>query len=501
MPSVDTRAPGDESLPVLRRVLIAAIAAWALLSIAALAAGDARGVLASGLVLGAVVLAVWLARWRSVRRLAALAVGAYTLVLSSVTIAVGQWGGDAARVDVLTGNPNVLAAAIVTALTAWAALAPGRRWVWWVWPAAALAVVHTGSRTSAGALLAAGIVWLVVLLLQRHRRLAWAALAFVALLGMAAFAWQRGVVELTPNLLAAPSDIADAAWRHERAERVSIEASGAPGPFAGTHAQRLVASARPDSTLLVFQSLGRSEAGVPYVASIYLRSDTPQRLVLTSHLARVTCEVTREWQRCVTPVGYGDDRLQRQFHLQAAERGGSVDVELFGAQYERDVEATPFVDARPAWIPQAMVNRFDLRRLTFVPSSRVLPWRAGAELFLDHPWFGVGLAAAPAAFVAATGAPIEYAHHIVVQWLAVHGLVGTLGIVLLLGALASLLPRHAWPRLAPMLVALALLNTWDVTLLEPTVLVTALSAVAIWLNGGAWGARADPRLPVAPRDE
>lgn len=490
MPPIDTPVLEPEPQRAFRpgapcrRLFLAALAGWSLLSLASLAAGDAVGIAWSGVVLGVVVGAVWAAAVPVVRRIGALAIAAYALGLTALTLAVGWWGGDAGRVQVLTGNPNVLAAALVTAFTAWAALAPSQRWVWWGWLPVALAVLHTGSRTAGAALLAAAAVWLVVLLLRRHARLRWAPVVALAFLALAAYAWQRGVVEITPNLLAAPSDLSDPAWRHGHAERVIVEDSDAPGPYPGTRAQRLVATARPDGVLLVLQSLGTSEAGVPYVASVYARADTPHELVLTSHLASVTCLVGSEWQRCVTPVGYGDDRSQRQLQLRAPERGGSVDLELFGAQYERGTEATPFVDARPAWIPQPMVNRFDLRRVTFLPASRLIAWRAGVALFLERPWFGVGLSAAPEAFVAATAAPITYAHHVLVQWLAVHGVVGTLGIALVLVALALALRAPAWARLAPMLVALALLNTWDVTLLEPTVFGAALIAVAAWTRGG-----------------
>jgi hypothetical protein len=224
---------------------------------------------------------------------------------------------------------------------------------------------------------------------------------------------------------------------------------------------------------------------VPYVASVYLRADAPGQMILTSHVARVVCDVDAAWRRCVTPVGYGDDHAQRQLHLQAVERGGRVDVEVFGAQYERGTEATPFLDLRPAWIPQTMVNRYDLRRITFLPDDRVGLWRAGLAIFRDHPWFGVGAAASPEAFRTASGTSNGYAHHALIELLAVHGLVGALGAALFVAALASTLRAAGWARLAPLLVALALLNTWDVTLLQPWVLPPLLLAVGSWVGRGA----------------
>ena len=469
------------------RVTAAAVLAWALLSVSALASGDSLDVVRNGVLLLTVVLAVGLARWHPVRRVVPPALALFAAGLTVATLIAGaDWSGtsDAARVDILTGNPNFLAAALVTAFTAWAAVAPWRRLVWWGWPFVALAVLHTGSRTAGGALLAAGAIWLVVQAVRARSRLILAPLLALVVLAAAAVAWQRAVVELTPNLLAAPSDLNDAAWRHDLAQHVSVSDEGTPGPLPGTTAQRLVAQARPESTPFVHQSIGRSEEGVPYVASIYLRADEPQRIVLTSHLARVTCEVDEEWRRCITPVGYGDDHRQRQLHLRAVERGGRVDVFVFGAQYERGTEATVFLDARPAWLPQTMVNRFDLRRVTFVPSDRVAIWREGLALARERPWFGLGREASTEAFRERTESvlrrPVTYAHNLLIHVLVVHGLVGLLGFALVAGALLSTLSPTGWARLAPMLIALALLNTWDLTFFEPTVFAAALAATAYW---------------------
>ena len=479
--------PARERNASTRRVTVAAALAWALLSVSAVATGDAFGVARSGVLLLAVVVALRLARWHPVRRALPPAVALYAAGLTTATLFAGAgWGGpgDAARIDILTGNPNFLAAALVTAFTAWAAVAPWRRLVWWGWPLVALAVLHTGSRTAGGALLAAGAIWLVVQGVRDRSRLVLAPLLALVVLAAAAVAWQRAVVELTPNLLAAPSDLNDPAWRHDLAQHVSVSDAGTPGPLPGTMAQRLVAQAKPQGTHIAHQSIGRSEEGVPYVASIYLRADEPQRLVLSSHLARVTCEVDEQWRRCVTPVGYGDDYRQRQLHLRTVDRGGSVDVYVFGAQYERGSEATPFLDARPAWLPQTMVNRYDLRRVTVLPSDRVAIWRAGLAIAREQPWFGLGLEASDEAFRERTGSvlrrPVTYAHNLLVHVLVVHGLVGLLGFLVILTGVLSTLGPTGWARLAPMLVALALLNTWDLTFFEPTVFGAALAATAYW---------------------
>jgi hypothetical protein len=469
----------------LRRVVIGAALAWLLLSSASLAVGEAAGVAAAAGVLGAVVVAVALARRRGFRiaGMGVIATYAAGLTIASLVSGAAQ-SSDDVRIELFTGNPNVLGAALVTAMAAWAAVAPGRRWVWWAWPVVALAVLNTGSRTSGGALLAAGTAWLVVLALRLPRRRLLAPLVALLVVAAAAFAWQRGVVELTPNLLAAPSDFTHPAWR-SLARRVEIVPDAVPGPFEGTMGQRLVARAGPEWRSVLHQTVGRSEAGVPYVASIYLRADTPQRIELSSHLATVTCEVDEAWRRCVTPAAHGDDYLQAQLHLQVLERGGAMDLFVFGAQYERGETVTPFLDLRPAWIPQPMVNRYDLRRVTFLPEDRVAIWRAGLDISRASPWFGVGLGASADAFRERTREPlagegVSYAHNLLVQLLAVHGVVGLIGALVFIGALLSTLSRAGWARLAPLLLALALLNTWDLTLFEPFVFAPAMLAVALW---------------------
>jgi len=450
-----------------------------------MAVGDAVTVAAAGIGLGAVVVAVALLRWRPLRLASAGTIGIYTAGLTVATLVSGATPSpDAARVELFTGNPNVLGAALVTAMAAWAAVSPRRRWVWWAWPLVALAVLNTGSRTSGGALLAAGTAWLVLLALRLPRRWLLAPLVALLVVVAAAFAWQRGVVELTPNLLASPSDLTHSAWR-SLAQKIELFPDAGPGPFEGTTAQRLVAHAAPEYRSVLHQSVGRSEAGTPYVASIYLRADTPQRIELTSHLAAVTCEVDGAWRRCVTPVGYGDDYLQAQLHLQVVPPAGSIDVHVFGAQYERGAAATPFLDLRPSWVPLQMVFRYDLRRLTLVPEDRIPAWTAGLEIARASPWFGVGLGAAADAFRERTrgvlgAVGVSYAHNLVIQLLAVHGVLGLIGALTFAGALLSTLSGSGWRRLAPLLLASALLNTWDLTLFEAAVFVPAVLAVAFW---------------------
>ena len=482
----------------MRVLLVPVAVGWALLSVSALAAGDPVGVARAALAAGLVVAFVAAARWVPSRRTMTVALAAYAVALVAASIVVGASpanGDDEIRLSLFTGNPNDLGAALVASVTAW--MAATRRWAWWawLWPALAVAVIYTGSRTSGGAMVAAFAVGIVVLVARSRTRTVLAIVGTAAVVGVLAAAWQVGVVERTPNLLGAPNDLRGHDWRHHLAASVEVVDRAGPGPLEGTHAQRLRAQARQGQRNLVFQSVGRSQQDVPYVASLYLRSDTPQQFELTSHLESTTCEVGPAWRRCATPVGYGDDDLQAQFHLLAAEPGGRIDVLVYGAQYEIGTSATPFKGGRPEWIPQSIVRRFDLRRLTALPQDRVAIWRVGLDLARDHPWFGVGLAASEARLLDRTRAilppGVTYAHNLLVHLLLVHGLVGLVGAAAIGGTLVLAAARASWGRIAPLIVALALLNTWDLTLFEPEVALPVVAGLAL-----AAGVR--ERRPEAP---
>lgn len=484
LPSPSTRREPEPL--ALRSVAVPLGVGWALLSLAAIAAQDPAGVARAAVAAALVLAALAAARWRPARTAMAVALATYAVLLVAWTVAAGlapARSNDAIRVALFTGNPNDLGAALVAAGAAWMAVTPRWRWWAWLWPALAVAVIYTGSRTSGGALVAAFAVWLLLhASWTRARSVAALGVVVLVLVGVG-LAWQYGVVQRTPNLLGAPNDLTGHDWRQHLAASVEVTDGAGPGPFDGTRAQRLVAEAREDGRNLVFQGVGRSDLGVPYVASLYLRADTPREIVLSSHLASTTCAVGPEWRRCVTPVGFGDDYLQAQFHLLAPEPGGRVDVLAYGAQYEIGRSATPFRGGRPDWIPQSIVRRFDLRRLTPLPEDRVAIWRAGLAIARDRPWFGVGLPASETLLLERTRdvvpPGVTYAHNLLVHLLLVHGLVGLVGATAIGAALVVAAARVGWRRIAPLLVALALLNTWDLTLFEPEVALAAVAGLAL----------------------
>jgi O-antigen ligase len=466
-----------------RETLKATGAAWALLTAAAAATGDGPGLVWAAVAPGLVLATIALTHRRGFAPVARWASAAYLVGLAGATIAAGLAAvglDEAARVEGLARDANVLGAALAVAAAAWAAVAPARRWGAWAvalgWPLAATAVLYTGSRAAAGACLLAAATWLV-LHVGRGRGV-WVLPALAALVLLAAVAWQRGVVDAAPNLLAAPNDFAHREWRHDLAASVEVTAAAAEGPFDGTRAQRLRATARPDGRALLLQTIGRSEPGVPYVASLYLRAEAPQRVVVSNHLSEVACTVGTAWTRCATPPGIGDGVLQAQFYLSAAEPGGAVDVLAYGAQYEVGTQATPF-RARPfAWLPQALVRRLDVRNLDLLPEDRRAIWAAALELGRTAPWTGVGAPAAAAALSDRIAVGVVQAHNALLHLWLVRGALGVAAAALLAGALAAALPAGAGRALAPLLVALVLTNGWDVTASDALVLAPTLLAVA-----------------------
>lgn len=453
------------------------------LAAAAATAGDVAGIGGAIVATAVALAALALTQRPGVAPVARWVAAAYLVALAGGTIAAGLAGvglDEASRVEGFARDANVLGAALAVAAAAWAALAPARRWGAWMvalaWPLAATAVLYTGSRAAAGACLLAAATWLFVRFVRG--RGAWAPIALAALVALGVIAWQRVVVESSPNLLAAPSDFTHRDWRHDLAASVEVTAGAGEGPSLGSRAQRLRAVAMPDRRALLLQTIGRSEPGVRYVASIYLRADAPQRVVVSNHLSEATCDVGAEWTRCTSPPGIGDGVLQAQFYLSAVERGGAVDVLAFGAQYEVGTEATPFRARRFAWLPQALVRRLDVRDVDLLPDDRRAIWTTALELARTSPWTGMGAPAAAEALSERTDGGVVQAHNGLLHLWLVRGALGVAAAVLLAIALAAALPTGAWRALAPLLVALVVTNTWDVTASEAFVVLPVLLAVA-----------------------
>jgi len=425
----------------------------------------------------AVLAVTWLViavtgRWALSQRVLTMAVGTYLAVLAVATISasLGWFGAPVSgRVALFTGNPNALGAALVTALTAWVGVSSDRaRLAWAAWPVVGLAVLQTGSRTAAIGLAAGFMAWVLRRMLRSDPGVArWAVTASVVLGAILAAVWQLGVVERTVNLVQAPHDLGHPVWTVAPGTRIEVDRAATEGPMPGTRAQRISGVAGEARNLVVMQTIEIGRPGVPYVASLYLRSDTPQRIILGTRYTRTTCEVTTEWQRCITTPEQGDGSLTLRYDIRVPSAGGAFDVYVFGPQVERAWEASPFVAPR-AWLPPALVSRFDLRAIGDAPNDRTEAHTAALRLWRARPWIGYGREDARARMIAETArgdqAGITHAHNTALQLLLEDGLFGLLAWLVVVGGIARFVPRGERSRLAPMVIALFVLNTWDATL-------------------------------------
>lgn len=431
-----------------------------LVASSSLMSGEVATVGWAAAVFGVVVLALMLPRVPWVPRMLRVAVAVHAIGLSVAVIVVGiaAWmSGTGVRVELLGDNPNVVGAGVALAALAWAAVAPRRRFVWWVWPLAAVAVP---------ALVVVG--------------------------------WQFGVVERVPNIVVAPKDFANRVWNTYGGAKVTVIPDAAPGPFDGTRPHRIVAQAGTAS-LVFLQGMGQSEPGVPYVASVYLRADEPQTIGLSSRLASTRCGVGLEWQRCVTPVGFGNGVRIRQ-HRFSTSGARAFDVYVYGAQYERGLEATPFVE-HPIWWPQTIINRFDVRWMLGVGTGRGQLHDTVIGLWQTAPTFGLGRVGAERALAetyAGQSMVPGHAHGLPLQLLLEDGLVGVIGWTLALAAIVILVPATAWSALGSLAVAVIVANWWDTTLF--TRLSLYVVVLAFGIAGAAYAARRSEGSTPAVRD-
>ena len=395
----------------------------------------------------------------------------YAAALPLLTLLVGvgaidPWH-DGVRLQLFTDNPNLLGADLVAVTLAAMVVRPRLPWAFWL-PLVALAVVFTGSRTGLFALGLASSIWLFSPWLRFRSRLILLGGAVVVALVLAGASSQYRLEDASANLLRVSTTFSDPSWNTRFAASFSVERHATRGPIAGTTAERLTASTS-DHVLTVHQSGERSVAGTAYVASVYLRSDTPQRVVLSSHLSRTTCDVRDEWQRCFTPPGVGDGRLMAQFRLEVQDAGDGFDLFAFGPQLERSYSPTAYSATGVAPLPRQLIDRFVVpSRDQWLPDPR---WQAMTDayaVFLMSPWVGVGQAPLASFFSidnAATPVPTaHHAHNLFLHRLAADGLLGALAWLLLVAPLIYALVVHARLVGFPWLVGIVTLNLVDMTI-------------------------------------
>lgn len=439
----------------------------AILIVVALLRGDPQDVpwyLAHVLPLMA-VMAVAATPWGG--RVTTTVLAAYAIGLPALAWLVGfgpfdPWD-EPARLQLFTENPNLLGADLVAVFWAAALVRPKGPWMWLL-PVVAVAVVLTGSRTALLALAAGIAAWLLIPSTSVRVR---TGLVGVGLLvgGFVTFANHQVRQEAAgANLLPQSTTFDDRAWTVYPHSVVEVVPDAAAGPWPGTRADRIVARSG-ESRLTLYQGFGRSVEDTEYVASVYLRADVPQTVVLSNHLARTPCEVTTEWTRCVTPVGVGNGRSATQFRFEAVESGESFDVFAFGPQYEIGAAPTAYEPRGGTLLPSVVAQRFTAPVATLDTTfvTRTETWRMGWSAATSGSWLGKGVGWAADVEPPRGGLPLAHAHNLGLERLAADGVVGALGwLVVAIAIVGPAFGALGW-RAAPWLLALITLNTWDAT--------------------------------------
>ena len=396
---------------------------------------------------------------------------AYAALLPMLTLLVGvdvinPWS-DGVRLQLFADNPNLLGADLVIVTLAAMLVLPRLPWGPWV-PLAALAVVFTGSRTALLAIGTASAVWLISPLVGWRSRFALlgGAVLVASLLSFASV--QHRLEDASSNLLRVSTTFSDPVWNDRYAASFSVERGAARGPTGRARADRLTASTT-DQVLTLVQSGERSVEGAPYVASVYLRSDSPQRVVLSSHLSRTTCEVNEEWRRCTTPAGYGDGRLMAQFRFEVHDAGDGYDLFAFGPQLERSTEPSAYSPKGVAPISRRLMDRF--LSTGFADWRTDARWTAMADTwstFITTPWLGAGQSRLAShsltAGSPASVSPADHGHNLLLHRLASDGVLGALAWVLLVVPLMHTVLAHGRRPVLPWFVGILVLNLFDMTL-------------------------------------
>ena len=406
------------------------------------------------------------------------AIGFFGLTIAQGAGMIGVQGFDwAGRVRLFFPEPNTLGAVIVVAILA--ILTLFRRLWWLVWPVAGLlgpfALVYTGSRTAFLALVAGVAMWLLFGELHyRVRRVAMVG----TLLAVGGFAvlilvslHQTAQWRESRNLLRSSQDFEKDFWIKHYADYVDVRSRVVHSPIPGYRADHVRGRSTDETPLLMYHRWVSADVDqdVPFVGSLYLRADEPQELVLrVTDGARVTCTVTNDWQRCVTPVGYGSSSHLR---LETTKRGTVADFYAWGAQLEIGTEVSDLEIKRlPLISADVFRNLNPARWLTQFEdgtSARREVFEAAWLLFLLEPFGGHGLVTFRDQHLQHPKielySQIGHAHNLPLNMLAETGIFGFLSwAVPFFGVLALGWRRH-WRRLLPLAVAILVLNTFDFT--------------------------------------
>jgi hypothetical protein len=308
----------------------------------------------------------------------------------------------------------------------------------------------------------------------------------VVLLALVAIASMQRV-----NLLAYSNNFSKPVWYKGYAKQLEVRTGATLGPDKKTTASFLEAERDPESPytdLILFQTAALSQKHQPYVASLYLKADTPQQVVLTNNLGtRVLCEVDLDWKRCVTPVAIGDGSTYVKLNLLTAREAATFRVFAWGAQVEAGTTATR-VQLTEANIFSDVLYQLSLLRLNPVLLATDLSVRREIfektwSIFLDQPLAGLGWGKLSEKFAAldfATPVAPSHAHNLVLQLLVETGLLGLVAWLLVVAGSYILLSYYCGNinTLRPLGLVVIMLNLLDITYF------TNLAYYGFWLTTG-----------------
>lgn len=413
---------------------------------------------------------------------------AYLLLLSVGAVATGTYflanRQVHYRADFLTGNANLLAAGLVLAHLSCCTLTR-RPWLRLLICVVTLpALVFTGSRTSLAvfALLTPFVFFLDQRPTFKHIGTTSAiVIAFILLIAALPTLASRNTNRPdSTNLLVSSDDYRHSAWNKSRAKEVTLAPTTERGPSADGNVTRLTATSRPEvsSGLVIYQSIRIPNSTDHYTASVFLRADSPQTIILSANSSATKCPASTEWSRCVTPPSPINSRGQIQFQIRTESPGESVTVYLWGAQLEVGSQATlPTHTSLP--IRTQLWNISALQRITVSSISNTSSWTARQEafriawaMFLDRPIGGNGMTGLRVAQGIQLGAgTVEpggddvppHSHNLLLQLLLEGGLLGLASYLIPFTYTILAFPTRHRGRVYLLAVAAILLNIMDYT--------------------------------------
>jgi O-Antigen ligase len=434
-----------------------------------------------GVVIAALICYLMGGSSRLFRTVVRVAVVSYCLILFIGTIVAGLrivspptfYSEDFTRVKLFFPDSNVLGAAIVVSVVSSSLLLFQKRTIsFFALLLGCLPLVFTGSRTA----LIAQVVALVVYLMcaTRVKRL-WIMLTGLGLLGLIllVIVIYQPVNNLSENrnLLHASNDFSHGYWRIYGESKLKVEPKVLKAPVEGDKADYLSAVSIDRESLVVYQNVATSAAGLPYIGSIFLRADTPQTVVLSTQLSQIECNVTLEWQRCITPIGFGDGKATVQLRLETRASPGSFEVYAWGAQLEQAENVSTLQVQNLPSIASRTVERLGLGPQSTSSSQqlsldlRLTLFREAFTLFLKHPITGVGFGKFSASLKERNILVGEFghAHNLMLNMMAEMGVLGLLSWAIPFFGVLALSWGRCWRTLLPLVVATLFLNLFDIT--------------------------------------